>query len=610
MDQLNQRQIELLRLLISDNSYKPIKNFAHTLGVSNKTISWDLDEIQSFIEKTGSTLERKSGSGVKLHYDDAQLFQLVEIINSHGNINEQISVEQRRAEIARSLLLNSKEYTTIQKLSNQYYVSRTSILNDLKYIEDQFREFNIKIIRTRDGTRISAKEMDIRNALAYVIQENIHYNSNYLIEYQILRHNENNIEGLDEVDEIKFFENLLNGLESDMKRIIYEPYYTNLLTHLLIMTKRIREGNDLEEIRGSNDRLTEIDSKIYKGVFKIVNQIENHYDIKIADNEVFYIYQYLISSGLRNKDNQISKPSDELEALSKMFTRKLIAVISDMSEKDFNYDNKLFQSLLLHIKPMLNRLVAGIKIKNPLLDEITTEFSEFFTITRIACMIVCDMLEIENISLDEVAYIMTYFQYEIEKSNSNKQAIVICHSGYGTSQLLATRLRKSFANLNISDVIASSKLNRVDLDDIDLIISTVKLNIDKPYVLVSAFLGEADIKNIQHLIDNQSLGEKNNKQKEIFEDVVVNNTYNYKKETDLPNILKKNQGIEFNKNEMVCLNETICIYPYKTNEKSTLLLTSIDKENKDIYVIKYDNHHYLISIVKKIISNHNKQKSP
>ncbi|MBS4535640.1 transcription antiterminator [Clostridium sp. D2Q-14] len=605
MDKLNQRQIKLLKLLISDNSYKAIKTFANKLEVSNKTIFSDLKVIESSTEKIGVTIERKTGSGIKLLYDDSQLLELVEVVNDQNNHNNGISVEQRRADIARSLLLHSKEYTTIQKLSDKYYVSRTSILNDLEYIEEKLSEFNIKIIRTRDGTRISGREVDIRQALVYVLQENINYNSYYLVEYQILRDSEKNIEGISEGVEITFFKNLLNDLEKDIKRIIYEPYYTNLLTHLLIMTKRIKEGNNLEDIRGSKYNITKINSKIYKSALIIVNKIEDHYSINISDNEIFYIYQYLTSIGLSNNTEQSEKHNDEFDITSTMFTRQLISVVSTIS--GINFNNKLFKSLVLHIKPMINRLNSRIKIKNPLLEEIRKEFSELFFITRIACNIVCEMLEIKNINLDEIAYIMTYFQNEIEKgkSNLNKKVLVICHSGYGSSQVLATRLRRSFSNIDVVDIISSNKLDSVNLDNIDLIVSTIKLNLDKPYMLVSAFLSEVDIKNIQNLLNDQSKV-KGNKPKDKFKEASLDKVEEYKDEKKLISKIKKDRSIDINKDEIICLDDITCIYLSKISRNSTFLYSGIKNKNKNLYLIEYKGYDYLILKLRDIISTYNK----
>src|SRR5690606_23181700 len=80
------------------------------------------------------------------------------------------------------------------------------------------------------------------------------------------------------------------------------------------------------------------------------------------------------------------------------------------------------------------------------------------------------------------------------------KTVVICHSGYGTSQLLATRLGKTFRNIEIVGVIASNSINNIDLDQVDLIVSTVDLEIEQPYIMVSAFLNEIDRENIRNYI--------------------------------------------------------------------------------------------------------------
>jgi galactitol-specific phosphotransferase system IIB component len=112
---------------------------------------------------------------------------------------------------------------------------------------------------------------------------------------------------------------------------------------------------------------------------------------------------------------------------------------------------------------------------------------------------------LNSISIDEIGYLVTYFQAAIERGISYKKVIVVCHSGYGTSQLLTTRLRRAFPQWQIGDVISERKLSTINLDDIDFIISTVHLTIkEKPYMLVSALLNEKDIKNIKSILIEDS----------------------------------------------------------------------------------------------------------
>ena len=74
---------------------------------------------------------------------DSNASSNIEFINNLNiNLKEKnsVSVDQRRVEILKMLLLNSNSSTSINQLSEKYYVSKTSIVNDLKYIEEWLKK--------------------------------------------------------------------------------------------------------------------------------------------------------------------------------------------------------------------------------------------------------------------------------------------------------------------------------------------------------------------------------------------------------------------------------------------------------------------------------------
>ena len=89
---------------------------------------------------------------------------------------------------------------------------------------------------------------------------------------------------------------------------------------------------------------------------------------------------------------------------------------------------------------------------------------------------------ITNISIDEISYIATYFQAAVERSVSSKRVLVVCHSGYGTSQLLATRLKRPFPQWTIVDIVSVHRLSEVDMTNIDFIVSSVDIDIKRQNV--------------------------------------------------------------------------------------------------------------------------------
>lgn len=131
---MNKRQVDLLKNLIVQDDYQPLKYFSNIFNTSVKTVSKDLDEIEEIINPIGVNIDRKQGIGIKLYYTPSQLEKLNTILNSTVLSSGDMDIDHRRAEILLNLLINTNKYTTIQKLSDKYLVSRTSINNDLNEI--------------------------------------------------------------------------------------------------------------------------------------------------------------------------------------------------------------------------------------------------------------------------------------------------------------------------------------------------------------------------------------------------------------------------------------------------------------------------------------------
>ncbi|HHU3874854.1 HTH domain-containing protein, partial [Streptococcus agalactiae] len=112
---LTSRQVKLLKILESEQSYQPIGKFAKELGISDRTI---YSEIKLLIEE-GYQINSKRGKGIKLvnqrGFDDRPIL----------NISTD-PAETRRIEIMKSLLFDHAT-VTLKGLSDHYFVSQTSI---------------------------------------------------------------------------------------------------------------------------------------------------------------------------------------------------------------------------------------------------------------------------------------------------------------------------------------------------------------------------------------------------------------------------------------------------------------------------------------------------
>ena len=607
MDNLTLRHKIFIKLILEENEYKPIKYFSDKLKVSDKTLKKDLHIIEKYLDKYPSILDKKTGYGIILKIDPNTKRQLLNDINSLKETQDQLSIVSRRAQITKLLLIESNTNTSIQKLSDKYYVSKASIVNDFKFIEEWLQKFDIKLEKTIEGTKVSGNETSIRKAIASLLKELLNENTQELDFSAITRLDTTTFNGLQKmfnVDWVLYIESILTELEYNFKCSISEPYYINLLTHILICLKRIEEGNQIEDSSCNLKLLDEVDEFVYENTLKLVENIYKKYKVKISESEICYIYQFLVSTGLGKSINENTRLiNNDPNNISKKLTEDMIAQISDFIDYDLTQDTVLAEALFLHIRPMLNRLKYNIQIKNPLLEEIQERFSEILGQCELSIFLLVKKYNLYSISIDEIGYIATYFQAAIERSISKKRVMVICHSGYGTSQLLTTRLRRAFPQWIIVDVLSTHALSKTDIDDIDFIVSTVHLDIkEKPYLIISALLRESDIANITNMLLNESFENFNKKIsiQHLKLDISTKNIYINKSGESIKNEINQIQKVEIIFKE-IALNKDFKIFiDNKSKMKNIFMAISNENPNeKDIsfYLISDDNEYLKVILI-------------
>jgi len=488
MNDLSKREKNFIHLLFDEMEYQPISYYSKKLKVSTKTLQTDLKRIRNFLKKYGIAIDAVSGKGILIDGDAKVNASLVNDISGQNTAAAEESSQVRREHILKQMLLYTNEMTSIQKLSDLYYIGKTSIVNDMKYIEGWLKKYHLELNKTKEGTCISGREQDIRKAIAgLALRENAR----------------SGLQEIFEKEDIDYIENLLTTVE--MKELdIGDIYYTNLLTHILICIKRVRDNIHIEN--GENSVMPDTSPEQYQRAKEIAKCINEHYDIQIGESETRYIYQYLISSGYERGISEGQAFEGECD-ISTLFAGKLTGQLSEIFGVRFEEDKDMMRGLILHIRPMLNRLEYNIPIDNPMKEEISRHYPGMVEHCRRILEELAQEYHLAPISMDEIVNIAIYYQTMLEKIVLCKRVIVVCHSGYGTSQLLAAKLKNEFAWMEIVDVVSARRIKGIDLTDVDYMISTVPVERnDIPYIIVSSLLSEQDIKLIRsHIKDEKGV---------------------------------------------------------------------------------------------------------
>ena len=195
--------------------------------------------------------------------------------------------------------------------------------------------------------------------------------------------------------------------------------------------------------------------------------------------------------------------SDEARQL----TQCLIDTFSEMVDIALSGDTALYDGLLIHIKPLINRLNYQIYIRNPLLEDIKGELPDVWPLTLRAVNLVFSSWGEKAVSEDEVGYLTVHFQAAMERQVARKRVLLVCSTGIGTSHLLKSRVLRAFPDWTIVGVVSASSLQTLQMDDeIELIISTINLpEMARQVVYVTAFLNDADIKRVTEAVITEKL---------------------------------------------------------------------------------------------------------
>lgn len=494
---MNKRLLSLFKLLNDSNENIPIKILSSKLKVSERTIRTDISILNSILSNHGASIKIKKNLGYYLIISDLSLYQnyLAKLSKELINDNEIPNTPLERKKYIINYLLNyNTDYIKVEDLSDKLYVSKATILSDLKLIKSILSTYNLTLTsKPYYGIRIQGKEFDIRRCISSnMINRNF---DKYII--GITDEEINLFEGVDLQNLYNFVLNKIN--END---VIFSDFnFKNFIIHLAITIHRIINGYVITDTAG----IIFSDFNQNNTLENIFTYIESKYNIIISKSDKIYIYNHFISKSapsnnlFENFDNRIVE-----------YVNDLLLEIYNSYNFDLRNDSILFNDLLLHFKSILNSKYYNLNKANPLIKMIKTNYPLAFEITLTSIQKVFSKT-IYTLTEDEIGYVSLHIGAAIERLFQDnfqpKNIIIVCGSGYGSSRLLEVKLNKIFQNkINIVDCLSFNKFNNKSLRNIDFIISTIPLKHDSiPVILVNLALLNKDIENISKAISNDKL---------------------------------------------------------------------------------------------------------
>ena len=458
--------LKFIDLLKENSNYKPASYYAKSLNLSTKTIYKYIDEINSLNDKSHLFIDKKPSLGIVLN-DNSNIDLSINKFFSH---NDYLDIESRRIYLIKMLIGNSYK-TTITDISDKFYISKSSIYNDIKNFNYYIRKFDVEIFVQNDFLEIKGSETLIQSALKYLIYNVIYKYKVSIDEVQReLLSNRANLFLKDIIDFINSIENI------NIPNYYYDSFYISTA----IFYDRRSCGHKVQYL----DEIIDLDKNIeYKiksllvSNFSCVNSCEIKYLINLIYTHGLYKYSY--------KDNLIDVS----------LTKEIISKVSKDINSDLTNNQVLISSLKYHLPLMVSRLQNDIYIYFKLLEDIKNEYFSLYKIVWNALELIENTYKV-TLNGNEVSLVLLHFLIAIEKQNNFKKIIILCQYGMVFSQIILEKVKKFLPKdceiivKNLEDI----KNNKVVAD---MIISSIDYHDpDIPVVKVSPTITTEDYINI------------------------------------------------------------------------------------------------------------------
>lgn len=492
----NERKQQLLKILKSTASTAPVtvKTLSLLLKVSERTVRYDLHNLEDELKQSGWLLCSKNKCGIWLKEAERKVVE--------ENENYVYTPKERRNRIVVALLTN--QVSSIDKLAELLCVSRGTLLGDLKSVQSFLEQRGLTYDSKRGlGVWAEGGEMAIRDTLIHIFAFGTYdfrdFSSNDFKENQpgnLFSQYSVDIPVQDIATCFLDFaeENKLSGNDLAMNRMIIA---------LVVQLRRIREGKilcDLKKMSFLSDEGVSLERIAEALARRLVVFSTKFQDV----NEIQGMLKELMHSRIGTPQptdlGGVLSANERALGLAKEFIFDVQTWLGD----SYIDDEELIYNLALHLQPAIERAWCGIIFSNPLLLEIQAQYQELFSICKNAAERITEKTGIA-FSEDEVGYLTVHIGAAVERRkmrhNKKLSVLLVCGNGIGMANLLELTLQNHLSYIQIVKKISFYQLTDEDYEGIDLVISTIDLNVhDRAVLRVSPILSDAEMKILENQI--------------------------------------------------------------------------------------------------------------
>lgn len=506
---LSKRQKSIIGMLTQMNG-KPITvgAISEKLGVSSRTILRELPVIEQWLSDNDFDFSRKPGQGLIIN-ETRENLELIDELLHVENILPLYSKKERRRQILGDLLFQSEPVKTFV-FTSRFDMSEGTLFGDLDALDAWLSEYQVSIIRKPGvGIYLEGDEINRRQAIANAVLEFCDIDG---IPALLSNYHDGDSESAAlfqtpllvffEPDIIKFTHRIIDECEKQLNVKYMDSSHLRLTIRIALAIYRMKQSRYLKKFSIVHEKLA--DYAEFPVAKYVVSEIEREFGLEVPETEIDYIAMHLSTTRIWANASDFDDP---LKAMNvRQVVMSMTGVVEQMFDLPFRNDNTLIDDLTAHISVMERRKSMNLITEDSHTESVRQNYPEIYGAVEAACQVLREWISPKELRVSDIGYIAMHFVAAAERIQKNAQKIVVavvCPTGIASSKMLAASLTRSFPDLVIRRIISAFSIHAHQLkrEGIDLIVSTVDLQVDFPHICVDKMLKLQDKILIQNAVE-------------------------------------------------------------------------------------------------------------
>lgn len=461
---LDKRCKEILQSIIYATGFIKIQTIADQMSVSKRSIYYDLNKINAWLRSNQiPEMKQQRSKGILIEEEDKRQIQAL-LFDTTIERQEQNYSPKERHRLEQCIIILRSKNLYIEDFMDICNVSRNTIIADLKVVSEALHRQGLNLVYTlKSGYRITGDAIKKRAIFFLYFPPFWDY---YF----------NNLCSIHEKEKLKDILTRLKKIEVEL----HTEYVSGTLSSLATFLNSLEHQKDTIDFNDM-DQEEIISTKEY--------HLVSFYFPDFEEKEKIYLTLHLLGSRLQSIPINVTKTNNEQIDL---FASYLVNEFEQISGIQYDARDELIEALKAHLSTSMYRYRYGIQLGNPMLENIKTEYSELFKLTKSAFHRIRKLVHFD-ISDSEIAYLTLHFGAFMTPKNAQEKTyriLIVCPNGIGAGNMIKNEIRTlvpqatQIQNISLSQYEANH--------DFDIVVSTVVLAQEKNLIVVHPILTDQD----------------------------------------------------------------------------------------------------------------------